>query len=90
MTSEPQTSREWAAALSPGDCELIVHGALRAGDMEAVVAAMHLLATKDPHRAQQLLDVVQVALDVAKAGPGTVAEELRAMASQIDRAGDRQ
>lgn len=88
MTNDPQTSREWAAALSPGDCELIVHGALRAGDMESVVAALRLLVTKDPHRAQVLLDVVQVALDVAKAGPGNVAEELRAMAGRIEPAGD--
>lgn len=72
-----ENASEWAARLSPGDCELIIHGALKAGDMKAVVLALRLLATKDPHRAQAQLDLVEVALDLAKAGPGTVEAELR-------------
>jgi hypothetical protein len=81
-----EATRAWADSLSPGDCELIVHAALRAGDVRAVVAAMRLLASKDPRRAEALLTVVQVALDLDKAGPegrAGVAAELRAIADQI-------
>lgn len=60
------TDREWADALSPADCELIVHAALRAGDARAVHAALHLLASKDPRRAGELLGIVKLALLVAK------------------------
>lgn len=72
-----ETANDWAALLSAGECELIIHGALRAGDMKAVVAALRLLATKDPHRAQAQLDLIQIALDLARAAPGTVEAELR-------------
>lgn len=72
-----ETASEWAKSLSPGDCELIIHEALAAGDMKAVVFALRLLAVKDPRRAQTQLDLIQFALDLAKAGPGTVEAELR-------------
>lgn len=73
---------EWVAALTAADCELMVHGALRAGDVKAVFAAMRLLVTKDPHRAEVLLDVIKVALEVAKSGPegrAGMAAELQTM-----------
>lgn len=60
----------FAASLSAGDCELIVHNALRAGDMPAVVAALRLLAVKDPHRAEMLLDIVNVAIDLRRGEEG--------------------
>lgn len=78
---------EWAARLSAGDCELIVHGALRAGDVRGVVEGLKLLASKDPRRARSLFEVVKVALELAKAGPdgrAGVAAELRAMASAVE------
>lgn len=80
-------AREWAAALSPGDCELIVHGALRGGDVRGVVEGLKLLATKDPRRAQTLFDIVKTALDIAKMGPESragIAAELRAMADTVE------
>lgn len=62
-----ETAQEWAARLSAADVELIVHGALREHDMQGVVYALRLLATKDPRRAQELLDLVEVGVKL-KAG----------------------
>lgn len=47
---------------SPGDCELIFHAALRAGDAKGVEAALIALAVQDPHRAGELYDLLQIAL----------------------------
>lgn len=57
-----ETPREWAARLSAADVEAIFHAALRKHDMRGVVAALELLAVKDPRRAQKLLDLVEVGL----------------------------
>lgn len=46
---------------SPADIEIGIHLALEAEDMEAVAGLMHLLAAADPHRAQAVLDIVQIA-----------------------------
>lgn len=51
-------------------CEEIFFAALPKGDTEGVSAALHLLAVQDPHRAQELLDLTQLALDLAGALPG--------------------
>ncbi len=58
---QAEENRRWAASLTPADIELGIHAALKAHDMRAVVDFLRLLATKDPHRAQLLLDVVDVA-----------------------------
>lgn len=60
MTTE--TPREWAARLSAADVEVIFHAALRDHDMQGVVYALRLLATKDPHRAGELYELIQVGL----------------------------
>lgn len=86
-----QDARAWAAALSPGDCELIVHGALRAGDTRGVVEGLKLLATKDPRRAQELFEIVKTAVDIAKSGPegrAGIAAELRTIAGTVERSAD--
>lgn len=55
-----------SALPSAADLELGIHAALRAGDMPAVVALMRLLAVQDPRRAELLLGVIQVGLDIAR------------------------
>jgi hypothetical protein len=60
MTAE--TPREWAARLSAADVETIFHAALQGHDMRGVVAALELLAVKDPRRAQELKDLIEVGL----------------------------
>lgn len=60
MTAE--TPREWAARVSAADVEVIFHAALRAHDMQGVTYALRLLATKDPHRAGELYELIQVGL----------------------------
>lgn len=60
MTTE--TAQEWAARLSAADVETIFHAALRDHDMPGVVHSLRLLATKDPRRAQELYDLIQVGL----------------------------
>jgi hypothetical protein len=59
--------REWAAALTADDVERIFHASLERGDMRGVEASLRLLAVKDPHRAQDLMDLCRMALIVAEA-----------------------
>lgn len=51
--------------LSPADCELIFRAALKAGDAKGVEAALRVMALQDPHRAQELLGLLHVALVLA-------------------------
>lgn len=67
MTTE--SAQEWAARLSAADVELIVHAALREHDMRGVVYALRLLATKDPRRAQELLDLIQIGVRLRDGAP---------------------
>lgn len=61
---------DWSA-LTAGHCEDIFHAALKAGDARGVEAALMLLAVRDPHRAQVLLDITRFALDVARSSSGS-------------------
>jgi hypothetical protein len=54
---------------SPGDCELIFHAALRAGDAKGVEAALMALVAQDPHRAGELYDLLQIALHLGGVEP---------------------
>ena|SRR6266480_7048085 len=73
-----QSTREWAAALSADDCETLVHACLKDGDAKGVDAALRLLTTKDPRRAQTLFDTIRLGLDIAAVGVGNVAAQLHA------------
>lgn len=48
--------KDWTADQTLAFIRLV----MREGDMKAVVAAMHILAVKDPHSAQLLLDAVEI------------------------------
>ena len=43
-----------------------IGAALRAGDMRGVEACLRVLAVQDPHRAQDVLDVLNVGLSLRK------------------------
>lgn len=47
------------------ELEQLFHAALEAGDTRGVEAALTVMATKDPHRAQRLFDETKRALAVA-------------------------
>ncbi|MFJ8690198.1 hypothetical protein [Micromonospora wenchangensis] len=53
------------ATFDPDTCERIMHAALAAGDMEGVRAALTVMAPQDPHRAQELLDMLKLGLTLA-------------------------
>ncbi len=67
-TEPTMNTREWAQSLTADDCEYMFHKELEKGDMRGVEATLRLLVVKDPHRAQRLIDLTQMALIVAKAG----------------------
>lgn len=48
--------------------ERVMRAALREGDVQAVVAALRLMAPLDPGRAQELLDTLQLGLALAGRG----------------------
>lgn len=47
---------------SAEQCEQIFHAALKAHDMEGVVTALCILAVQDPHRASDLLEMLNLGL----------------------------
>jgi hypothetical protein len=51
--------------LTADQCEEIFHAALSAGDARGAEAALTVMAVRDPHRAQELLDLTRVALHLA-------------------------
>lgn len=56
---------ELLAVLTADDCERIFHAALSKGDVQGVEAALRVMAVKDPHRAQRLMDLTRMALIIA-------------------------
>lgn len=57
------THEEW----SPDELERVFRAAVGRGDAVGVEAALRLLALRDPHRAQRLLDALDGALTIAHA-----------------------
>jgi hypothetical protein len=53
-------------AANAGDLELAIHSAFRAHDMPAVVGLLKLLAVRDPRRAQIVLDLITLGLEIRK------------------------
>lgn len=49
----------------PDVLEQIIAGALKARDMKAVEAALRVLATVDPHRAETVMETCQLGLTIA-------------------------
>lgn len=47
-------------------CERVLRAALSAGDMRGVQAALTLLAVQDGPRAQEMVDVLRLGLDLAE------------------------
>jgi len=53
--------RQRLAEASASDLLIAIHAAIRARDFEAVAAFLHVLAVKDPHAAQDVLNIVEIA-----------------------------
>jgi hypothetical protein len=51
---------------TPDQLEEIFHAALGAGDIRGVECALTVLAVRDPHRAQRLMDLTRMVLIVAE------------------------
>jgi hypothetical protein len=60
------TIDEELRALTPDQLEACVHRALKARDIQAVEGYLLLMALKDPHRAQDLIDTLKVGIRLAK------------------------
>lgn len=82
------TRREVPAwARDPETLERIFLAAVGAGDPQGVESALTLMASCDPHRAQELLDSLRVGLSIAQApNPASV---LRGMAAEMAALADR-
>ncbi len=53
---------------SPDVLETIVHRALATRDMQGVVYALKLMAVQDPHRAQLILDTIDLGISISRRG----------------------
>lgn len=56
---------------TPEQCEQIILAALREGDIKGVEAALICLAVQDPHRAEELIDTLEIALYLIATGAVT-------------------
>lgn len=59
------TTEEWAAQVTPDQCERIIERAMAVKDFPGVMAALRLLTTKDPQRAADVLNVINAGLNAA-------------------------
>jgi hypothetical protein len=61
------TDAEWAASLTVQDVDLIINRCVRAKDMQGIGHALHLMAVKDPYRAEQWRTALSVAVEIGLA-----------------------
>lgn len=66
---------DWLAKTTADEWEQVFHATLNAGDLQGAEAALRVLAIKDPHRAQHLMDLTRMALTLVGEGDA-VAEPL--------------
>lgn len=60
-----------------GDIEIGIYRAFEARDMEAVVGLLHMLAAKDPRRAQRVLDLINLGIEINRNARSTDSEATR-------------
>lgn len=65
--SHRPSDAEWAASLSVADVDLLINRCVKARDMQGISAALHLMAVKDPDRAQMWRDTLLLAVEVGRA-----------------------
>lgn len=62
---------------TPEVLENIIHAALKAGDIEGVGHALRIMAVRDPHRAQQLIDTMKLGIVLAELTNGGTRDPAR-------------
>lgn len=62
-----QSDAEWAASLSVADVDLMLNRCVQAKDFQGISAALHLLAVKDPNRAETWRNTLLLAVEVGRA-----------------------
>ena len=67
MADDYATNEAWAATLSVADVDLLINRCVKAKDMQGIGAALHLMAVKDPYRAEQWRTALSVAVEIGKA-----------------------
>jgi hypothetical protein len=65
---------EWAASLSVEDLDLLINRCVHERDMQGISAALHLMAVKDPARAEHWRSTLLLAVEVAQARHATTQE----------------
>lgn len=55
---------EQATRWTPGQLEAVIHAALQDRDFKGVEAALRLLALEDPYQAQEILDILNLAVAI--------------------------
>lgn len=68
VETPPESDQLPSWARDPEVIERIFHAALAKGDVKGVHAALTLMASADPNRAQELLDAVELGLHMANGG----------------------
>lgn len=62
-----QTNEEWAASLTVADLDVILNRCVQDRDFRGLSAALHLMAVKDPHRAEVWRETLLLGVEVGKA-----------------------
>jgi hypothetical protein len=58
---------EWAAGLTVADLDLLINRCVQERDFKGLSAALHLMAVKDPSRAEHWRDTLLLAVDLGRA-----------------------
>lgn len=67
MSAEGRTTdAEWAANLTAHDLDAIISRCVQARDFKGLSAALHLMAVKDPHRAEHWRDTLLLCVNVVR------------------------
>lgn len=73
------SNAEWAASLTVADVDTILNRSVQERDFKGLSAALHLMAVKDPHRAEEWRDMLRLGVALGEArhaagkpGPGAL------------------
>jgi hypothetical protein len=66
QTPPVQSAAEWAASLSVADVDTIISRCVEDRDFKGLSSALHLMAVKDPKRAEHWRSTLLLAVEVAR------------------------
>lgn len=83
MTEKTVSDADWAANLSVADLDVLLERCLQARDFQGLSATLHLMAVKDPQRAERWRETLLLAVAVRRESGPTAKGDGRDMSTRI-------